>query len=76
MPEATIYKDNSIEPSQYNIRSPGEFPVVQTKPKPLRMQPFADHQLGFGICTPYCRHVAASGLFVMDVSQLFSVYPA
>lgn len=70
VPEAPVHKNHGPVLRQHEIRSPGNFAVVQAKAKPAGMEPTTDDQFGFGISAPDRSHIAAAGFLIVDVSQL------
>lgn len=70
VPETPVYKDHGPVSGQNQIRSTGQFAIVQAITKSAGVKPMAGEQLGFCIGSPDRRHVATAGFRVMDVSQL------
>ena len=52
------------------FRVPGQLPVVQTETETAGVEPAADQQFRLCVSAPDCRHIAAAGSSVMNISQL------
>lgn len=70
VPEAAMYPKQRVMLREDQIWLAGKIPALKPEAEPACMQPLADDQLRFGIPSPDCRHIAASGGSVMDISQL------
>lgn len=70
VPETAMYPDQRMMFWEDQIRFAGKVPALKPEAEAACMQSLADDQLRLGIPPPDCRHIAASGGGVMDISQL------
>lgn len=71
MPEAAVHKDHSTVLCQHDVGLSQQLPVVEPITKTKGMKPAPDQHFRFGVGPPDRCHVAAAGLAVVNVSQLF-----
>lgn len=72
VPEAAMHPDQRMMLGEDQIRLARKVSALKPEAEAACMQTLADDQLRFGIPPPDCRHIAAPGSGIMDVSQLFA----
>lgn len=70
VPEATMYKNNSLPLGKDDVRPSGKIAIVQSEAKARCMKHLADEEFGTSVLAPNTAHHATSGDSVNDVDHL------
>jgi len=57
MPKAAVDEEACMESGKDKIGCAGQFPLMESKPEPTRMQTSTEHQLKAGILSPNAAHI-------------------